>query len=114
MNRILMCLFALGCLLASILMPWAELHLPETAGQANMMMPDFLRPLVEILKPLGALLRPVRELVVKQLPESSDPAIFSYYAYSLFLALALIAAALAINAIGREEAEEKTVLPVKK
>lgn len=114
MNRIVMCLFALGCLFASLLMPWAELHLPETAQQAKMMMPDFLRPLVEILKPLGILLRPVRDWAVSRLPEANNPVEFSYYAYSFFLALALIAAAFAINAIGREDAEEKTILPVKK
>ncbi|MBY0360103.1 MAG: hypothetical protein K2W82_19025 [Candidatus Obscuribacterales bacterium] len=39
---------------------------------------------------------------------------FVYYAYALFLGLAMFAAALAIQAIGRYDAEEKTVLPVKK
>jgi hypothetical protein len=36
------------------------------------------------------------------------------YAYSLVMGLAMIGAAIGIAAIGREEAEEKTVLPVKK
>jgi hypothetical protein len=36
------------------------------------------------------------------------------YAYSLVIGLAMIAAAIGIAAVGREEAEEKTVLPVKK
>ena len=39
---------------------------------------------------------------------------FGDYAYSLLMAMALVAAAIGITAIGREDAEEKTVLPVKK
>jgi hypothetical protein len=39
---------------------------------------------------------------------------FGDYAYSLVMGLAMVAAAIGIAAIGREEAEEKTVLPVKK
>jgi hypothetical protein len=36
------------------------------------------------------------------------------YAYSLVMGVAMIGAAIGIAAIGREEAEEKTILPVKK
>jgi len=39
---------------------------------------------------------------------------FGDYAYSFFLALALVVASIGIVLIGREEAEEKTILPVKK
>ena len=39
---------------------------------------------------------------------------FVYSCYSLFLGLALFAGAVAIQAIGRYGAEEKTILPVKK
>jgi hypothetical protein len=39
---------------------------------------------------------------------------FGDYAYALFLFAALCVAAVAIILIGREDAEEKTVLPVKK
>lgn len=39
---------------------------------------------------------------------------FVYSAYSLFLGLSLFAGAIAIQAVGRYGAEEKTVLPIKK
>lgn len=39
---------------------------------------------------------------------------FFYGAYSLFLGLALFAGAVAIQAIGRHAAEEKTIVPLKK
>lgn len=39
---------------------------------------------------------------------------FPYYAYAVFLGLAMTAAAIAIQFVGREESEEKTILPVKK
>ncbi len=39
---------------------------------------------------------------------------FVYNAYALFLGIALLAGALAIQAMGRWGAEEKTILPVKK
>lgn len=39
---------------------------------------------------------------------------FGDYAYALFMFAALIMAAIAIVLIGREDAEEKTILPLKK
>ena len=38
----------------------------------------------------------------------------SYVAYAVFLSLAMIFAAVAINAVGREDSEEKTIIPIKK
>ena len=38
----------------------------------------------------------------------------SYVAYSIFLSLALIFSAIAINCIGRWDSEEKTIIPYKK
>jgi hypothetical protein len=43
----------------------------------------------------------------------SDP-LFPYKMWSLFFAGALVASGVALNAIGREESEEKTVIPLKK
>ncbi len=37
-----------------------------------------------------------------------------YYLYSIYLAMALVASAIAINAIGRLDSEEETIVPVKK
>lgn len=39
---------------------------------------------------------------------------FCYYTYALFLGLSMFAASIAIQAIGRYDSEEKTILPVKK
>lgn len=39
---------------------------------------------------------------------------FPYYVYSVFLGLAMLAGAIAIQAVGREDSEEKTILPIKK
>jgi hypothetical protein len=50
-----------------------------------------------------------------QVPSDMEtPNIAGRYAYILFVAIALVAAAVAIILIGREDAEEKLVLPVKK
>ncbi|HEY9790310.1 MAG TPA: hypothetical protein V6D22_07925 [Candidatus Obscuribacterales bacterium] len=38
----------------------------------------------------------------------------SYVAYAIFLSLAMIFAAIAINAVGRWDSEEKTIIPAKK
>jgi hypothetical protein len=38
----------------------------------------------------------------------------SYVAYAVFLSLAMIFAAIAINAVGRWDSEEKTIIPLKK
>lgn len=39
---------------------------------------------------------------------------YCYYAYALFLGLAMFAASIAIQAVGRYDSEEKTIVPVKK
>ena len=39
---------------------------------------------------------------------------FQFYAYFFFLGMALIAASVALIIVGREEPQEKTVLPIKK
>lgn len=93
MNKILMALFALGCLALTVFMPWSELGLPAQF--------------------LGIDLAPLKGFM-NSLPGAKEPVTSSYYVYSLFLGLALTAAAIAINAIGREDSEEVTVLPIKK
>jgi len=46
--------------------------------------------------------------------DDQTPTVAGRYAYILFVAIAMVASAVAIILIGREDAEEKTVLPVKK
>lgn len=91
MIPILVAIFAFLCLLATALMPWAELGLPA-AG-----------PFASLRDPVLSMFQHVQELPGME-----------YYVYAVMLALAMIAAAIAIGVIGRLEAEEKTILPVKK
>lgn len=51
---------------------------------------------------------------VKPDPDWKNPVLSGDYAYVYFMSFSLVAAAIAIILIGREDAEEKTVLPVKK
>ena len=94
----LIVLFGAACLFFSGLMPLAELgwlnaNAPQEAAQS---------------------LAPIREAVAGFAGELQKDKNFQYYIYGLFLGLAMTAAAIAINVIGREDAEEKTVLPLKK
>jgi hypothetical protein len=54
--------------------------------------------------------KPLQDYLIAQGARSN----FGDYAYCLFMGLAITIAAIAIVMIGREDAEEKTVLPVKK
>lgn len=100
---ILVLLFAAACLLLTLLMPLAELGLlnPGTAPAV---------PSQELTQRL----EPLREAVSGFASHLHDDPNFQYYVYALFLGLAMTAAAVAINVVGREEAEEKTILPSKK
>lgn len=97
-------LFAGACLVLTLFMPWAELGLPVG------------KEVPEILQAMAGLFEQVKqsapELVGKL--EEGDPNL-QYYLYSIFLALAMCAAALGLGIVGRDEnSDEKTVLPVKK
>ncbi|CAN5196545.1 hypothetical protein BH11CYA1_BH11CYA1_27610 [soil metagenome] len=104
---------AIACLALTGLMPWAELGMTG----AHDAWPLWLRwinlnlgvPLPSY-DPVAGLSTGWSEYLKKAGVESS----FGDYAYSLVMGFALIAAAIGIAAIGREEAEEKTVLPIKK
>jgi hypothetical protein len=84
--------FSVMCLVMALLMPWAELGFPS---------------------PLPALSH-LRESLATKLPGGSDPQVFVYYVYSLFLGLAMVCASVGLWLEGREESEERTILPVKK
>lgn len=49
-----------------------------------------------------------------ELHDSIPGEVRSYIAYAVFMSLALIFAAVALNAVGRWDSEEKTIIPVKK
>jgi hypothetical protein len=88
---VLVGLFAFMCLVLTGFMPWAELGLPADG-------------------PLGSLREPFLSAFAHvQGKQGSE-----YYVYATMLGLALIAAAIAINVVGRLDAEEKTILPLKK
>ena len=92
----LVVLFAVVCLFFTGLMPLAELGWLNPGAQA------------------AQAVAPIREAVAGFAGELQKDKNFQYYIYALFLGLALTAAAVAINVVGREDAEEKTVLPLKK
>jgi hypothetical protein len=94
----LIVLFGAACLLFTGLMPLAELGWLNANTQPGP--PQSLEP--------------IRAAVAGFAGELQKDANFQYYIYALFLGLAMTAAAIAINVIGREDAEEKTVLPLKK
>lgn len=95
-------LFAGACLGMTALMPAAELgYLNPAYGQ-------------DAAQQALAALEPARQAVADLARHLQDDPNFQYYIYALFLGLAMTAAAVAINLVGREEAEEKTVLPLKK
>jgi hypothetical protein len=88
---VLVALFALLCLFLTAFMPWAELGMPADG-------------------PFGTL----REPLLNMMSQVQGRQGYEYYIYAVMLGLAMICAAIAINVIGRLDAEEKTVLPVKK
>lgn len=113
LNTILAIAGGIACLLVTLNMPWAELgmnasveHWPEWLRwlhiNAGLPLPDYANmngyatEWTEYLKKAGAENR------------------FGDYAYSLLIGIAMVAAAIGMTAIGREDGEEKLVLPVKK
>jgi len=109
---ILIVLLALTCLGVSLVMqPWAELGFTG----------NFPAWLAWAMDPLGVakwftqlgdtkLAKDIYNFLIAH----QAPGHFGDYAYALFLFAAMIVAAVAIVLIGREDAEEKTILPVKK
>jgi hypothetical protein len=91
LSLLIVALLGVLTLLLTFLMPWAELGLPPAGPLAGLQ--------TALMEAYGS--------------AHKDPN-FQYWIYSLFLALALIAAALANHIVGREDAEEKLILPIKK
>jgi hypothetical protein len=112
-NTTLVIVGAILCLACTGLMPWAELGM---TGALNSW-PLWLRWISEhtgIGLPDYAIVSGLGADWTSYLQKNGADKNLGDYAYSLVIGLAMIAAAIGIAAVGREEAEEKTVLPVKK
>ncbi|MBX9771129.1 MAG: hypothetical protein K2X29_07145, partial [Candidatus Obscuribacterales bacterium] len=101
-------IFAAGCLGMTFMMPWAEYGLltPSIPGS------EFGADLAKTLH-ISDLLNPVIAFVNSNFSYLKDDVNAPYYVYGFFMAMALVSAAIGIAVIGREDAEEKTVLPMK-
>jgi hypothetical protein len=109
MKDLLIFVLAAICFCVSIvLMPWSELGFTG----------DFPTWLAWAMGPLGVTAffqqLPWGPHITQFLTEQGAKKNFGDYAYVLFMCAAMCAAAIAIVLIGKEEAEEKTILPIKK
>jgi hypothetical protein len=109
MKVISIVILAAACFLVSIIfMPWSELNFTG----------NFPTWLAWATGPLGVTAFfhsiPGGDSLTDFLKTQGAQKNFGDYAYVLFMGLAMVASAIAIVIIGREDAEEKTVLPVKK
>ncbi len=117
---IILLAFAGAVVAVSVLMAWSELGFAGT-------LPDWLADLTSRIGLHGAisgffnsltpglggdLTKYLQDKGVSVNPKST--ASLGDYGYILFMGLALVVAGIGIMIIGREDAEEKTVLPVKK
>lgn len=103
---VLVLTFAGLCLAFVLFLPWAELGMPVG---------DKIPPVMGALSNLYDTAHSrVPELVSGALRDEKFKNVSQYYVYSFFLAASLIAAAIALNCAGRDESEEKTVLPMRK
>lgn len=115
--------------LSLIFQPWCELGfgLDKNEITTRSMLEGPLNGLAEMTKPLTGVAESIKNQVQTKLAEQAKAngvttpnpnwnkdVLAGNYAYVAVMALALVAAATAIILVGREEAEEKLVLPVKK
>lgn len=105
----LVAVFVLTTLGMTLFMPLSELGLINATNQ----IPQQARELADSLG-LMNLCQAAYDTVMPTIKNAQNDPNFSYYVYSLFLGLAMVAAAIGINVVGREESEEKTILPIKK
>ena len=109
LSIVLVGLFALATLAFTAYMPLAEAGLlndPQKISDAVKTWATVLHMPTDV----SALQAPVASFIAGV---QKDPNC-QYYVYALFLGLAMVCASIAINVVGREDAEEKTILPVKK
>jgi hypothetical protein len=107
----------------AILMPAAEL-MPATVSSGSWMpglSPVRSYGLMESIKGMDESLAQtffhepnLQTALSKPMHDNIPGEVRSYILYAVFLALALMLAAIAHNAIGRWDSEEKTIIPIKK
>jgi hypothetical protein len=100
---------ALVFVVSIVFMPWSELGFTG----------NFPTWLNWLMQPLGVdklfnEMLPIGNQIRDFLKNAGATKNFGDYAYSLFIGFALTAAAIAIILVGKEDAEEKTILPLKK
>lgn len=101
------------CIALTLTMPWAELGMDASFQQ----WPEWLKWLstnLNVPLPNYDFMNNYATEWTAHLKKAGAESRYGDYAYSLVMGLAMIASAIGIAAIGREEGEEKTVLPVKK
>lgn len=108
---VIIVLAALALGISLLLQPWAELGFSGNFPAWLAWAMDALG-VSKFFHELGAsqMAKDIQEYLASQGAQAN----FGDYAYCLFLFAALILAAIAIVLIGREDAEEKTLLPSKK
>ena len=113
LNGILAIAGGLLCIVITLALPWAELGMDASFQN----WPEWLKWLsINLNMPLPdySNLANYASEWTEHLKKAGAESRFGDYAYALVMGLAMIASAVGIAAIGREDGEEKTVLPVKK
>jgi hypothetical protein len=122
-------ILALACLVLSVVFqPWAEMGFgvdPNELATDSLLGPP-LHSLANWYQQFNGIASSVQTQIKGKLdeeaketgatpdPDWSKPVIAGNYTYGAVMAFAMFAAAVAIIVIGREDAEEKTVIPIKK
>lgn len=103
-----------GCLAMTSLMPWAELQLNAKPDNWPWWLKTFAAPLVSIGSSEYGKLDSKGQEITKELQARGAESSYGDYVYAVLLGGAMTAAAIGIAAIGRDDAEEKTLVPEKK
>lgn len=110
MKALFVCAIAAAVFVVSIVfMPWSELGF---TGNFPAWLDWLMQPL-GVVKQFNDML-PIGDHLKEFLQKAGATKNFGDYAYSLFIGFALTLAAIAIILVGKEDAEEKTILPIKK
>lgn len=112
-NIVLVVAGALACLAFTGLMPWAELGMNGTLSNYPLWL-RWVNTHLGVPLPSYDQVSGMATSWSQYLKGAGAESHFGDYAYGLVAGVAMIASAIGIAAIGREEAEEKTVIPVKK
>jgi len=115
----LILVFALVCLGTTFFLPWAERgtltpNSKESSDIRTWMPSSPPESLAGLFTDVQNTLTGVVATVGEESKDAQKSENFKFYCYAFFLSLAMVAAAIGINIIGREESEEKTILPLKK